>query len=197
MSRPHHKLTDDRRAACDALVRGELVVDGEAHAWREDVPRCGTAYLVREPGWTETVARDTPEKAIEDLLDARAPAPKPNELAEALRLERERVWRLFAILFQGRGDVWRGSEFSRALWEGDAEPRKVEPEADELTVDEVLEVLAHVLRDVTRDVWLSSDVAFGNWHLGRDRFRIRGKGGPLEGTIREVLVEAKRRGLLG
>ena len=122
---------------------------------------------------------------------------KPDELAEALRLERERVWRLFAILFQGRGDVWLGSEFSRALWEGDAEPRKVEPEADELTVDEVLEVLAHVLRDVTRDVWLSSDVAFGNWHLGRDRFRIRGKGGPLEGTIREVLTEAKKRGLLG
>lgn len=80
MSRPHHKLTDDRLAACNALVRGEVVVDGECSAWREDVPRCGTVYLVREPGWTETIARDTPEKAIEDLLDRRAPAPKPDEL---------------------------------------------------------------------------------------------------------------------
>lgn len=85
MSRSEYVLREDLQRAAVELLTGAVVVSGqgtpeETYAWREDVPRCGTVYLVRKTDGHETVAWDAPEKAIVDLVRRAAEAPKPDEL---------------------------------------------------------------------------------------------------------------------
>lgn len=153
MTRPTHKLTDDRLAAMVALVRGELVDDGEAWAYR-DSNRLGTFYVVRGPRPTDDDEGDprahaTPERAIEDLLDRRA-APEPDELTvdDVLRLLQRAVR--------------EADDYHPVAW-------RVDGRLEQLRFED------------------------GKWHL-RDLF---GKGIVSSGSLHNLLVSQKRRGLLG
>lgn len=85
MTRREAHLTHDHVKAAVEMVTGALVTarsgtPDEAWAWREEVPRCGTVYMVKGPlvngeATQETRAHDTPGKAIEDLAERRAPKP--------------------------------------------------------------------------------------------------------------------------
>lgn len=210
-------------AAAYALADGKTVIarwdtPDEAWATREDVPRCGTVYVVKGPRPTDDDegdprAYDTPEQAINDLAQRRAPAPKPAHLCP--KCDRKRrdctCYGIFGDLPK-REDViplpsepepFHGRVTNCHLCRDC--PCALDPEPDELTVDDVLGVLGIVLSDDTWQLpgggWVGrldgAEGGFALWYPNGDTSPGCAGFGQDVGTLAAMVQSAKRRGLLG